>query len=145
MLIGVAAPISTYHKSFLGGIWGTLFCKKRVPQFFSRASPSHDLGHGQGFSESTVCDFYDSVAIFGIKSAVGHHDNRLSVRIEPFKQIHDFRGVSGIQVPGGFVRIEYRRLIYHGASDSNSLLLTAGELIGKSVSLVFQTHFFQRR
>ena len=61
--------------------------------------------------------------------------NRRSVAIQRGEQLHDLLGLAGMQIAGGFVGQQQRRLVDDRPGNADQLLLPAGELIGIQVLL----------
>src|SRR3954471_24144651 len=66
---------------------------------------------------------------------VGGHDDGRTGAVDPVDQLHDPDRGLGVEVAGRLVAEQERRVVDEGASDADSLLLAAGELVGVVVEL----------
>ena len=71
-----------------------------------------------------------------------HHSDVFGCQV--FDDLQDFAGELRIQGRGWLVEEKDVRVHAQGSGDGNSLLLSAGELVGIVVFLVGESHFFQK-
>src|SRR4051794_39104217 len=71
---------------------------------------------------------------------VGSDEDRGADAIDPVQELHDSHARVRIEVPGGLVGDEYRRLGNEGAGDGDPLLLPARELVRVCAHLLPQAH-----
>src|SRR5437588_620159 len=76
-----------------------------------------------------------SRAVSSVGLRVCYLNDRGSLLIQLTKEFHDFFGLAGMKIAGGFIRKEKRRFVDHGPRDSDQLLLAAGQLAGKQILL----------
>src|SRR6266508_1920299 len=95
------------------------------------------------------CAFLDHPAVEEVHAAVGvgrvarivcHHADRRALPVQFAQQIHHGLTVLRIEIAGGLVRKQNRRLPRDGAGDSHALLLTARELRGQVLRAVRHAH-----
>ena len=83
-------------------------------------------------SDHTIAKFHHTVCHILDGVVVGNHNYGVSVfMIDGFDQFQDFLGGIIIQRTGRLVTEQDIRIFYNGPSNSCSLLLTSGKLIGK--------------
>ena len=76
---------------------------------------------------------------------MGNHEHRLAVTFHQlFDQRHDFVGALAIQVSGGLVAKQKRRIGDNRAGDGHPLLLAARELAGVMIHAIRQTDHAER-
>ncbi len=64
--------------------------------------------------------------------------------VEPFEQPHDFEAGLRIEVAGGLVRQENRRVVHERARDGHALPLTARQFVGTMGHAIDELHFRER-
>ena len=62
-------------------------------------------------------------------------DDRRALLVELLEELHDFPPLIGMQVPGGLVRQDHRRVRDDGARHALELLLATGQLRGIPILL----------
>ena len=72
------------------------------------------------------------------------HDDRRARPVDPVEQADDLETDARVEVPGGLVGEEDRRLVDDGASDRDALLLAAGELVREPLLLALEPDDPQR-
>src|SRR5512143_1647567 len=78
----------------------------------------------------TVQETYDPLAERRNIGLVRHEDNRdVGFLVQSNKEFHDLAAGLGVEIAGGFVRKDDRRIVYERPGNGNPLLLAAGELI----------------
>ena len=66
-----------------------------------------------------------ALRITGTIRAVGYHDDGHPLLVESVEQLHDFPAGFGVEVAGGFIGQQNRRLVNDGAGDGNALIFSA--------------------
>src|SRR4051794_21063370 len=72
-------------------------------------------------------------------AVVRDHEDRRAGAVDAIEELHDPYRRVGIEVPGGLVADEQRRMVHDGARDGHALLLAARQLVGRAVHLVRET------
>ena len=90
------------------------------------------------FFDFAVAHVDDAVGVQGDIVFVGDEHDGVALLVEAFEQRHDFVTGGGIEVAGGLVGQQDRRVVDQGASDRHALALTAGELVGLVVHALFE-------
>ncbi len=91
----------------------------------------------------TICpsiQLDDTVGLFGVVGGVGDHDDGDPFDVQIFQQRHDLASVCRIEISGGFVGKDQRRMAHHSPCDGDTLLLTARELLRIMVHAVTHLH-----
>ena len=78
------------------------------------------------------------------RGVVRDDDQRDAAGVESFEQAHDFVAGGAVEVAGGFVGEDQRRLHDGGARDGHALALAAGQLVGAVIGAVLQPVVVQR-
>src|SRR5664279_51827 len=86
---------------------------------------------------------YSALHLVDDASIVGSHENRGAAEVDSLKQRHDARRSSRVEVSCRLIREHDRRLVNHGARNSDSLLLTTGKLVGKAARFSRETHHLE--
>src|ERR1700726_1417374 len=73
-----------------------------------------------------------------------HHANRRPACVQLFEEFHYRLAVAGIEITGRLVGQQNRRFSGEGASDSDALLLTTGELTGQMLGPVSHADAVER-
>src|SRR5881409_3240843 len=77
----------------------------------------------------------------GYSGVVRHDDDRLSeLLVEAAEQVEDLLSGLRVELPGGLVRQEERRVIREGHSDGDPLLLAAAQLVGTVARTLRHAH-----
>src|SRR4051794_1168166 len=71
-------------------------------------------------------------------AVVRDHEDRRAGAVDLVEQLHDPDGGVGVEVPGGLVADEERRMVHERARDRDALLLATGHLVRVAVHLVRQ-------
>src|SRR5437868_8147146 len=90
--------------------------------------------------DHAVSDSDHAVSIFGDVVLVRYYDDGVALRVQAVHQCHDLVSGLGIQVAGGLVGQDDRRVIDERARNRNALALTAGELIRLVHHAVFKVN-----
>ena len=61
---------------------------------------------------------------------VRHQDDGVAALVQPREKRHDFIAGRGVEISGGFVGQQDRRMVHQRASDGHALALSAGKLVG---------------
>src|SRR6476661_2732151 len=69
---------------------------------------------------------------------VGGHDDGRAGAVDPVQQAHDAQAGGRVEVAGGLVGDEDRRLVDEGPGDGHALLLAPGELVWQPLLLALQ-------
>ena len=84
--------------------------------------------------------------LLGRLRIVRHHDDRLAdFAVETLEQLQDLLGRRAIEVAGGLVGDDQRRIADQRAGDRDALLLAAGELVRVVLHAVGETDERERR
>ena len=67
----------------------------------------------------------DSLRRIGHGLIVGHHKNRLAVRVQAGEQLKHFIATLGVESSGGFIGQNHGGFGDHGTANGNTLLLAA--------------------
>ena len=98
-----------------------------------------DTAVGHVGDDFTVVDDDDAVVeLFDQLVFMGDHDDGGTVLVDAVKQFHDLVGHLRVHVTGGLVGDDGVGVVDQRAGQSNSLLLTAGDLVRHVVCLVLQ-------
>ena len=95
--------------------------------------------------DQPVAQSHHAVAVLGDLGFMGHDDDGLATAMELVEQRHDLHGRRGIEVAGGLVGQQDRRLAHQGARHRDALALAAGELVGQVVHARAQADALQRK
>ena len=71
---------------------------------------------------------------------VGHHDDGSSLAVKAVEDGEDLQPAPAIQIPGGFIRQEYLRIVDECSGDGDPLLLSAGQFVRSIVDSVLKAH-----
>jgi len=74
---------------------------------------------------------------------VGEQDDRAAGGVQLVEQLQDIGGRAGVQVAGGLVGQDERRVRDQGSSDRDALLLAAGEFVRPVLDTVAEADAFQ--
>ena len=74
---------------------------------------------------------------------VGNHHDGVALLVEVLQQFGDDGLVGGVEIAGGFIREENRRIVDQSAGDADALLFAARELTGQMADAVAETDFFE--
>jgi hypothetical protein len=74
-----------------------------------------------------------------------HHDGLAQLAVQLVQQVQHLFAGGAVEVAGGLVGDDQRRVGHQGAGDGHALLLAAGQLVGVVVGAVGQAHHGQRR
>jgi hypothetical protein len=74
-----------------------------------------------------------------------HHDGLAEFAVQLVQQVQHLGGGHAVEVAGGFVGDDQRRVGHQCAGNGHALLLAAGELVGVVVHAVGQADHGQRR
>ena len=85
-----------------------------------------------------------SIGIAGDVHLVGDKDYGRAFVVDLLKELHYLSGFPGVEVSCRLIREDYRRLHDERAGDSDSLHLTARELVAPVVFEVCQSHLLQK-
>ena len=97
----------------------------------------------------SICKLIDDLAIGKFDGTLGtrgqiivvsDHEDRFSGLRQVLKEMEDHFGGLRIQVAGRLIRGEQDRIVCQGAGNGHTLLLSAGQGIGKTVRLVCHAH-----
>ena len=102
----------------------------------ARPRRAERLGDGHVAHDAAVAHDDVRLAEAGDVELMGDHDDGHAVVVELLEHAHDLDAGARIQVAGGLVGEEERRLVDEGAGDGDALLLAAGELVGQVVGAV---------
>ena len=95
-------------------------------------------GDGDFLRNPAVFHDDDPVGMFRDLPVVRHHDDGSALGVQALEDSEHFRPALGIQVAGGFIGENDRRIVDQGVGDGHPLLLAAGELAGRIVEPVRQ-------
>src|ERR1700722_13924211 len=99
----------------------------------------------RSFYDHAVAQNYEAVGMCGVLWIVGYQHQRCSADAITLQQeIEDMAAVGGIEVAGGFVGEDDRRLQYKGAGQGDALLLSSGKLNGIVMHAVGQAYAAQQ-
>jgi len=84
----------------------------------------------------------DAVGVAGVALGVGDHHDGGALLVELGEQVHHLLAVLGVEVTGGLVGEDELGIGDHGASDGDTLLLTARELLREVLGTVRDGHPF---
>ena len=93
----------------------------------------------------SVPDTYAALRLYRHAFVMSDQHDRISRVVQLVKQCHNLVARLRIQVPGGFIRKEHRRMSRHRPGNGHPLLLAAGQLIRAVVPPSVELHPFQRR
>ena len=71
---------------------------------------------------------------------MGRHDDGRARAVDSVKETHDAQRRLRVKVAGGLVREQQLGAVHHGARDSDTLLLTTGQLVRQARFLAGQAH-----
>ena len=99
--------------------------------------------YGLDFAHLPVGHADDAVGEGLKRDIVRHHNHRdFLVDVQVDKNLHNYIGAAGVQVPGRLVEQEDGRVVRDGTRDGDALLLTARELVREVVETAAQAHLF---
>ena len=132
---------STKNRSLLCNIMGT----RPAPLFKSLIrSICGKLFSALVAGDYAVSDMDDAIGVFGDIGFMGDQHNRVAFFMQVFHKPHDFAAGLRIQVAGGLVGQDNRRIINKGAGNGDALALSTGKFIGLVVHAFAQVHCGER-
>ena len=91
----------------------------------------HAAGRSAEVGQRALVQMQDAAREFRRLRIVRHHDDGLAVvAIELLQQRQHFRGRLAVEVAGGLIAHQQRRVRHDGARDGHALLLAAGQFAG---------------
>jgi len=97
--------------------------------------------HGFIADDAPVPESDDPPAESGDVRLMGHEDDRdPRFPVEFHEKLHDLDTGMGVQITGGLIGQDQRRLVHESACDGHPLLLAAGKLVRVMILPSFQTH-----
>src|SRR5690348_8177723 len=78
--------------------------------------------------DDAVAHADDALGVRGHVRLVRDHDHGLALFVEALEDREDLRARPGVEIPGGLVGQDHRRVVEEGARDGDTLLLTTRQL-----------------
>ncbi len=88
----------------------------------------------------TVAELNNALAVVGHTLIMRHHNDRQSAAVEIGNHLQNRRSGLGVEVPGGLIGEDDRRIGDQCTGDGRALLLASGELTGAVAHPVFEPH-----
>ena len=103
-------------------------------------------GHAAQRIDAAIAEPHRAAEVVEQLGLVGHHQyGHAAIGVHGGEELHDLVGRAGVQVAGGLVGQEHIRLVDQRPGDRDTLLLTAGELIGAVVGAIGESDRLQGR
>src|SRR5438128_483020 len=102
-------------------------------------------GHEVVVRDDPVAHAHDPLGVRGYVRLVGDHDDGLAQVVQALEDRQDLGARPRVEVSGGLVGEDHRRVVEERACDRDALLLAAGELARPVVYAVAETDLLERR
>ena len=94
--------------------------------------------------QKAIAEVVDALAEVGERLVVGDGDERFALLAnEGDEELVDQFRVAMVEVSGGFIGQDQRRVVDEGASDGDALLLSPRKELGGKVGSIFEADLFQ--
>ena len=92
-----------------------------------------------------VADVDGAIGVRGHVGLVRDDDDGVARLVEPLEDAHDLDAGLRIEIAGGLVGEQNRRIVHEGAGDGHALALPAGELVRAVIDARPELHLVERR
>src|SRR5688572_5199946 len=116
----------------------------RRPARRGTRSPCDCAGRGMVVRHLAVAELDLAPCVIGDVGLMGHQEDRVARLMQLVEQVHDLPGGVRVEVAGGLVGEQERRLVDQGAGDGYALTLAAGELVRVVMHALPEPHPLQR-
>src|SRR5437762_10603145 len=93
-------------------------------------SPARLLLHPLVLKHLAVANMDDAVRAGRDIMLVSDQNDGVANRLQTIEEVHNFHAGGRVQVPGGLVRQNNRRVVYQSPRDGHALPLSSGKFIG---------------
>src|SRR2546430_2025920 len=102
-------------------------------------------GHEVVVRDDPVAHAHDPLGVRGYVRLVGDHDHGLAEVVQVLEDRENFGARPRVEVSGGLVGEDHRRVVQERSRDRDALLLAAGELARPMMDAVAETDLLERR
>src|SRR5712692_10451264 len=120
--------------------------------FLERGQGGQNLARREAVADSQIAT---QLAVAKLEGALGirrdvqfmcdQHHRQPFLLVQALQDVHDLDGRAAVQVAGGLVGQQERRLVHQGARDGHALLLPPGELAREVMCAVGKPHALERQ